>query len=259
MKADPAQIADAAQTLPGLTADLERFRSFLEERDIEATANLPDLLLSWASLQGDRAALTELERRLLRVARPILARYGDDTFAEDLLQEIRQKLLVGQGAKLRAYSGRGALVQYLKAVVSSAALDSTRRRRTDDAEEDDELQSLAAQGPKADSMLMHARYKEAFSAAFKEALESLTAEERTILRLRYMDGLTVEDIGRTFQVHRTTAMRRLEKLQEELSEKTREALRARLGIRSHELDGMMKELDLSFADRLSRILPALKR
>lgn len=254
-----AAIAGAA----GIQVERQAFKAHLIQAKAASDANVPDLLIAFASLRGDRAASKELEQRLYAVSRGVLARYGDQSFAEEVLQEVREKLLVGPGAKLRGYSGRGALVQFLKTVVTTSAIDRSRQekaRNTDDPGEDDErLEKLASSERSADSQLFSARSKSQFSRAFKEALAALTAQERTLLRMKFVDGVSIEEIGRAFQVHRTTAMRWIEKLQTELLHSTRERLKAQLNVKDHELEGVMKEMELSISERLSQILPALKR
>lgn len=264
MSAIPEVLIDAAlESAPALRVDRQAFKAHLVLAKATAESNLSDVLLAFASLKGDRAALKELEARLLAVGRPALSRYGDQSFAEDVLQEVREKLLVGANAKLRAYSGRGALVQFLKTVVTTSAIDKLRQQKSregDDAGDDDErLEKLASSDRNADSQIFSARSKSQFSKAFKEALSALTAQERTLLRMKFVDGVSVEEIGKAFQVHRTTAMRWIEKLQADLLRDTRERLKAELKVKDHELEGVMKEMELSISDRLSRILPALKR
>ncbi len=250
-------IAEAARLLPGLAVELSRFRNDVARRGGAEGLNLPDLLLAWASLEGDAAALAELDRRLCAVGLSVVKRIGCEASAEDVLQEVREKLLVGPRARLRAYEGRGALVRYLKAVVLTASLD---RRRRDDAaprERDDAaLADLAAGDSGPESWVLRRNGAEAFNRAFGKALAQLTAEDRAMLRLRFVDGLAIEDVGRALQIHRTTAMRRLEKLQQTLHSETRRALRQELGASESELDSMIRGLDLSLSDRLSRLLPA---
>lgn len=256
-----AMIDEAFAQAPDLRVDRAAFKKHLAEVGAGEDANAADLLLAFACTKGDRAAMKELELRLARVSRPVLSRYGDEAFADEVLQEVREKLLVGANAKLRAYSGRGALVQYLKTVVTTTAIDRSRQQKPVSESESDEeqLEKLAADQRNADSVIFKARGKNAFSQAFKEALADLTAQERTLLRMKFVDGVAIEEIGRAFQVHRTTAMRWIEKIQSELLKNTRAKLQAQLKLNAEELEGVMKDLELSISDRLSRMLPALKR
>lgn len=250
-------IADAAKTLPGLQADLAAFRTFAAPH-LGEDVNVPDLLLAWASLQGDRSAIAELDRRLTRVAAGTLPRYGDASVAEELLQEVREKLLVGAKAKLRAYTGRGALVRYLRAVMTTTAIDRVRKTEPAETSDDDELALVASDERSAESGMFHARAKQAFATAFKAALGKLTAQERMLLRMKFVDELSVEEIGRAFEVHRTTAMRWIEKIRQDVLDDTRAALKQKFQLGERELDGFMGQMELSVAERLSRILPAMK-
>lgn len=253
------EIRRAAEALPGMKVDLAAFEAHLLRSSRGEDLNVGDLLLAWASLRQDPVASRELERRLGAVARPILARYGDEHFADEVIQDVRERLLVGARPKLGAYGGRGALVQYLKAVVSSAAIDRVRRKRpaSPGDDPDAELMRLASGERGQESQLFQRAGKAEFSRAFKEALAALGPEDRTLLRMKYVDGLAVEEIGRSFQVHRTTAMRWLERIQRDILQGTRDRLKASLGVGEKELDSLLRELELSFSERISRMLPAL--
>ncbi|MFL5318508.1 MAG: sigma-70 family RNA polymerase sigma factor [Myxococcaceae bacterium] len=253
------EIAAALESLPGLSVDVNKFRQFAAPH-LGKDVNLPDLLLAWASLQRDRAALAELDRRLERTAASALSKYGD--LSSEILQEVREKLLVGNNARLRAYTGRGALVRYLRAVMTTTAIDKLRERdsalssrRTDD----DALSAMASGEPGAETGLFNARAKAAFATAFKAALNKLTPQERMLLRMKFVDELSVEEVGRAFNVHRTTALRWLEKIHREVLAETRAALQAKFQVEERELDGFMGEMELSVGERLSTLLPAMKK
>lgn len=253
------EIDAAADTLPGLSSDLSEFRAFAAPL-LGQDVNLPDLLLSWASLRKDRAALAELDRRLERTAASALSKYQD--LAHEILQEVREKLLVGPKAKLRAYNGRGALVRYLRAVLTTTAIDKLRERQAATPgrqSDDDSLSTIASAEASAESRLFNARAKAAFAAAFKQALTRLTQQERMILRMKFVDDLSVEDVGSAFGVHRTTALRWLEKIRREVLAETRAVLQSKFQVADGELDGFMSEMELSVGERLSVLLPAMKK
>jgi RNA polymerase sigma-70 factor (ECF subfamily) len=219
-----------------------------------------DLALSWLALERDPVAVAELERRLQRVARGASWR-GDDDFVQEVLQRVRQRLLVGARPRLAGYGGRGALVQYLKAVVHSVSVDLKRAGASSEKSgEEDELLGAVASDEAADSRLANQAHRTHFTAAFKEALAGLTVEERTWLRMRFVEGLSIDAVGATFGVHRTTAMRWLEKSQRELMTQTRLVLGKRLKLPARELDSLLRAMKPSLAENLSRLLarPAVK-
>ncbi|PZR07389.1 MAG: hypothetical protein DI536_27430 [Archangium gephyra] len=253
-------VTQAVAAWPSLRTRRAEFEQWLSSRapeDTWSTLNLEDLGLSFLALSGDAAAVVEVERRLQRVGRPTAARRGDDDFVDEVLQQSRQRLLVGGArARLQAYRGQGALVQYLKAVVTSVSVDLARSRKpAETSDGDDVLQKLSGPGSGAESKLMHLSHRAHFTRAFKAALATLSAEERTWLRMRFVDGLSIDAVGTAFGVHRTTAMRWLEKAQNTLLKETRRQLSDALALPPRELDSLMASLRPSLAENLSRLLP----
>ena len=242
----------AARFLPRLAAAVKKAGSF-------EALNAEDLLLAVAALNRVDAALAEVDRRLAKIAAQAAARFNaDGAFRDELVQAVRVKILAGSeqtGPALQRYQGEGALASWLKVVVTSTAVDlrrSHRPERTDDG--DERLTDVAAQQLGPDEALAHGRHRAALTAALKDAIASLDTESRVLLRLRFVDGNTLEEASRVLGVHRTTAMRKLEKAQADVLHAVREQLKARLGLRSKELDSLMRSLRPSLAERLSRLI-----
>jgi RNA polymerase sigma-70 factor (ECF subfamily) len=83
-------------------------------------------------------------------------------------------------------------------------------------------------------------------------MAALTARQRTLLRLAYVDGLTVDAIGRMYAVHRATAARWLAAAREALFEEARVRVQAAVGA------GMTSVIRLVHSQvqlSLSRLLP----
>lgn len=258
----PATPTAALAPWPELARRRKDFEAWLLARAPKATwseLNLDDLALCWGALQGHGPALAEVERRLQRVGRANASRRGDDEFVDEVLQRCRQRLLVGQTPRLAGYQGRGALVQYLKAVVLSVSVDLTRQQKPTRDDSEDELLQTATSDEAVDQRLAHQDHKQHFTRAFKQALAGLAPDERTWLRMRFVDGLSIEAVAQAFGVHRTTAMRWLEKAQATLLEETRRVLGEELGLRRSELNSLMRAMRPSLAENLSRLFPAVTR
>src|SRR4051812_6581083 len=88
----------AAKSLPGIKCELGRFAKLLEQRTAAARAplNAADLLLAQAALEGDPAALAELDRRLVRCVRAMAGKF-EALAVDELEQQVRQRVLVGDG------------------------------------------------------------------------------------------------------------------------------------------------------------------
>lgn len=262
---DVSKLADGALlALPGVAVDRPAFEELLARRIEESggpeAINATDLLLAFAALAGDKTAVKELDRRLVRAVRQAVVRF-EGLQAEEVEQQVRQRVLVGErgsGPKLERYTGRGAIAAWLKAVASSLAIDETRKLKPERHGSEDELVATASSEAGPEVSLLNAQQKKHFNEAFKLALTTLTPQERTVMRMKFVDDLPVEDIGRAFAVHRTTAMRWLEKAQAQVMEETRKLMAARLGLQKREVESMLRVMQPSIAERLSRLLAPIK-
>lgn len=93
-------------------------------------------------------------------------------------------------------------------------------------------------GPEA--AVIRARYGRALGDAFRESVRALPVEERTLLRLHYIDALDIEQIGRVMGVHRSTASRALSKTRESLLKETRRRVRERLRASASEVESVLR-------------------
>jgi RNA polymerase sigma-70 factor (ECF subfamily) len=95
-----------------------------------------DLALATACARGDAAAIDAFDRLLRQVGTAaVRGLRGSDSDRDDVLQDVRAKLLVGTGERgplIADYAGRGDLARWLKATVVRAYLNRVRgvRRET---------------------------------------------------------------------------------------------------------------------------------
>ena len=79
--------------------------------------------------------------------------------------------------------------------------------------------------------------------------------DRLLLRIHFIDGLTIDEIGAMHDIHRATAARRIQKARERLAKLTKEKLRVRLGIDRWEADSVIRlvrsRLDFSVRNYLA--------
>jgi RNA polymerase sigma-70 factor (ECF subfamily) len=179
---------------------------------------------------------------------------GDD-HAEDALQVVRTKLFVGDGSrdgtpKIADYRGRGSLAGWVRVVAVRTALTLRRGARRAERREANDDALLDVPGA-LDVELDHlkTRYRGELQAALRRALSSLTARERNLLRMHFIEGLSVDDLGALHRVHRATAARWIVSIRERLFDAIREDLTHRLGIDRSEFDSLValvrSQLDVS--------------
>ncbi len=168
-----------------------------------------DLFLACGVCQRDRAALASFEEHFLaRVPDYILRVVAGRDVVDEVQQKLREALILGspgKAPKLAEYSGKGALGGWLRVTASRAALNHLRASGPRTEGLSDEL-SLA-HDPELSYVSEHAHAL--FTDAFKRVLEGLDANGRTILRLHYIEGLTMDQLAHLYKTPRSTIARRV--------------------------------------------------
>jgi RNA polymerase sigma-70 factor (ECF subfamily) len=172
----------------------------------------PDLYLCCACVQAEPEALRLFETEALGVAQAAIRRIdsGDD-FVREALQELWNKLLVGEDAKVRYYSGRGPLKAWVRVAATRVALDRRRTRKRSAERRRELTDQLAAADVNVEAWLLKARYGQLFQDALRAAVAALSEQERNVLRMHVVGQCSIDDIGRAYGVHRATAARWIER------------------------------------------------
>ena len=224
-----ALLASGREAWPKIAIAPERFIEHLALHVKTAAAldalHASDLYLASALAQHDRAALAYFEEHFMaRVPDYVLrVRVGRDV-VDEVQQKLREHLLMGpegKAPKIAEYSGKGALGGWLRVTAVRTALNHLRSAgpKTEDAED---AMSLAAD-PELAFVKEHAHGL--FADAFKRVLAALDANERTILRLHYIEGLTMDQLARLYKTPRSTIARRVAEARQQILEATEALLR----------------------------------
>jgi len=205
-----------------------------------------DLYLTAACLGGDGAALEVLEQLVRGTVPGAVARLRlEASTVREVEQLVRQRLLVApvRGTpKLAEYGGRGALKQWLRAVALRVALNHLDAQRPESSLDADGAPAVAAAGPDPELALLKQHAREEFKAALQETLSGLPPHERSLLRLYFLEGLTVEQIGRMEGTHKSTISRWLAKARAAVLDDVRVRLGEKLGLKAAELDSLIVAL-----------------
>lgn len=220
---------------PSVKLPPEEFARFVEGKELSHAA---DLYLACACASGLPEALQAFDAAFLQRPAALLGAARDAAaLGPEVAQELREKLFSarpGKPPRIADYTGRGPLLGWLRVAAARAA---SNLRRSDDvrarvAEAAPAL--VAAADPEL--QLLKARSRGAFEQALRAAFRNLTAEERNLLRLRFLDGLNIDKLAAIFQVHRATAARRLQAARARVLEETLNGLRAALKLPEAELE-----------------------
>jgi RNA polymerase sigma-70 factor (ECF subfamily) len=215
-----------------------------------------DLYLACAAAEGVPAAIRELDRlvapMVARASRRLHLAIGED----DACQLVRERLLLpdlaaGRPPRIATYSGRGRLDQWLRVVVVRTLLNrAVSDRNRERSFEDGLLERLLGTGGDVELAYMKRLYRDEFRAAFTDALTSLDAREKNVLRLAFLESVTIDALGAIYGVHRATAARWIARAEHALFERVRIRFRERLGVDADEaasiLRLVMSRLDITF-------------
>lgn len=241
----------ARERWPGVTLHVEVFARALGHRLRDAVLpaeqalagiHAADVYLAVACEAGDRAAVEAFDRVLLsRVPGHLSHMRRGVAFAEDITQEVRERLFVPQkDGRLRVaeYRGSGPLDGWVRTIALRRALkrveEAGERQRVDDAEALADMPGM--DDPEIESI--KARHAGEFKAVLAAAMAALEPEQRAILRAHFVEGFSTPQLGRIYQVHQTTAYRRLEAAQDAFIRAARDLLHERFGLTSRELDSL---------------------
>jgi RNA polymerase sigma-70 factor (ECF subfamily) len=238
---------------PGIHADAEAFRARLEA-SAEPPTSAADVYLAVACAAGDGGALAAFEQHHFPEVRRALTRLRiDGASADDIEQRVRAKVLVGDPPRIATYAGRGSLAAWLRAIAVHEALTAMRAEKRRGPHEGSSAIERIAAPEEPELAQLRARYAGPFKTAFSDALASLGPRDRNVLRLTYLEGLTAEQIGLAYGVHRVSVARWLSQIRESLFERTHATLRERLVLGPAELESVtrlcLSQIDVSL-DRL---------
>ncbi len=240
-----ARYQRARAAWPGVEVNRDVFAAWVAQRE---PRHSDELYLACACVAGDAAAIAAFEARYFPQVAAAVRRFGSDTFVDDVRQELRQRLFFSADGKpkLAEYSGRGDLMQWVRAVATRVALNLRAARKDDrftSIGDDEGLVELALHGDDPELAHMKAKYREEFKQAFAEGVAELPEEQRTYLRLYYLDGLGVVQIAQLFGSSAPTVSRRLSAARAQVLEGTRRLLLSRLKVSDDELSSIMRLIE----------------
>ncbi len=220
-----------------------------------------DVFLACACAAGDQAAVRVFEELLLPPAQTaIRAIDATPSFVDEATQRLRTHLLVGEpGARPRiaAYAARGPLRAWVGVSAARVALMMRRSsKRAKEVPEDDWAVAISATStgdPELD--LLKRQHARAFSTALADAARGLEPRLRSVLRMHFVDDLTIDEIGAAYAVHRATAARWIQRARDALFAATRTRLAQQLSLSPTDLDQLTQLVQSQLDVSLSQLLP----
>ncbi len=184
-----------------------------------------DLYLCCACIEGRPEALAAFQSFNGAVAETAVRRIdADEDFVREVLQELWNRLLLGDQAKVRSYSGRGPLQAWVRVAAARVALDRRRTQKRRALREVALPESLVASEVSPEALVLKARFGRAFQEALRRALAHLSEQERNVLRMHVVGRCSIDEIGVAYDVHRATAARWIERARTKIYDEVRREL-----------------------------------
>lgn len=252
-----ACVRDAHARWPGIAIGEDALRRHLSSLGQAAPPFPADVFLAAACAEGDAAALRVVESDIVSRIPDMVRRVdGSAAFASEIGQQVRVRLFVREGAdppRIARYTGEVPLAAWVRVIALRLAFNAKRGKPTADGGAASE--GVALDDPEVD--YLRGQYREPFARAFEAALAALPKDDRTVLRLHYVDGANIDAIGRIFQVHRATVARWLVRIRGDLLSRAKGILAERLGAELDEAASLMGSLAAEVDVTLSRVLGAV--
>lgn len=227
-----------------------------------SSAHAGDLYLAAAAGLGDRFAVSVIDKRIAMFAaqsnRTLLSRSDLD----DAMQDLRIRLMTARESSpplITTYRGTGPLDAWLRAVVLRAVLMARRKQLSNKVRPVDDSAwlelALVMDDDEAPAIPGRRRVPE-IRRAFEEAVAVLPARQRVVLRQHFIDGLSSEQLGRIYDVHRVTVFRWIAEAKATVLAQMRERLALVFGATPTEVDSIVRGLARSFSISVVRVLDA---
>lgn len=252
-----AECPEVALDDAAFIAHLEQVRP-LAELAASTSVAAGDLRLAAGCVAGDPAALALFERRFVPDLRAALRTVDpDQSFGDEIVQRLRDKLFVSQGdgapaPRLLRYSGSGPLGGWLRVVALREAI-TARRHAWREVPLEAGFADAAHGARTPEQELAHREHASSFQAALRAAIAAQPSRSRALLRYYYSDGVGVEELGAIYRVHASTASRWLAQAREAILVETRRRLAAALAQSESQVEsllGLAKSLEVSLGTLL---------
>jgi RNA polymerase sigma-70 factor (ECF subfamily) len=244
-----AFVGEARMAWPTIAIDEPALAKFVAERiDGDIGVAQADLALAAACVAQDPAAHAAVESVLGEVELAGSATRAPRDLVDEVKQILRVQLLIPREAKppgIASYRGKGPLRGWVRITATRELIRHKKKQARESPLDDtvpggrlDEL--LGERG--ADPLLsqMKAEYRSEFAVALREAIAKLGAEDRMLLRQQIADGMSIDEIGAAFGVHRATAARWLNRARGALVTATHQCLASRLKLPVDEMASVIR-------------------
>lgn len=243
-------LAEAREKWPAVTFNEDALVEFIGPRlsgdDLAVAltaAPAADLAIAAACASQDSSAHGAFDAVLTEVDAAGVSTNATKDVVTEVKQVLRLQLLVPKEGKppgIVGYRGKGPLRGWVRITATRELIRHKKKRQREAPLSDRTLDHLLTSGIDPALAALKAEYRAEFAVALREAIEDLTAEDRTLLRQQIVDGLSIDAIGAAFGVHRATAARWLNRARGALVAATHRRLAARLKLPIEQIESVIR-------------------
>lgn len=246
-------VGEARAAWPAIQITDDALAAFVAPRltgaDLEtalAAAPAADLALAAACVAQDAAAHAAFDQILTEVDAAGATTNATRDMVADVKQLLRMQLLVARDGKppgIDGYRGKGPLRGWVRITATRELIRHKKKRAREvpiDHSHGRSLDRLLTSGVDPALAAMKAEYRAEFAAALREAIDDLSAEDRTLLRQQIVDDMSIDAVGAAYGVHRATAARWLNRARAALVAATHRRLAERLKLPVDQVDSVIR-------------------
>ena len=228
--------------------------------DDQSGERAAELALARACARGDPGGIAALETKFISAIPGAVRRLHLDADAlSEVQQRVRAFLLVGEGGRagIADFRGKGPLKAFVRIIALREGLRLKGAYEHEVPIED--VVSVERPGEAPELSYLRKAHGAHLKRALRDAMATLDPNDRTLLRQYFVDGLSIDELGRAWRIHRATAARRVTRAHQELLEQTRRLLRERLDLSDNQIQSVVRavasQFDMSLATALKSIGP----
>ena len=238
--------------------DFARHVQVLQVSEFNLERHGEELYLALACGMSDPEGIRVLQGTFFPTLDEYLTRSGFDAPArQDVFQQLLLHLCSGEEPRILTYAGRAALGSWLRVATHRFALNLGHRDQLHAKREFDvTLNQLVspAVNPEIQGTIDQAR--PLFQKALQKVMDTLKDRDRTLLRLCYLDGLSIDGIGTLYGVHRATAARWICDIRSSILKEIKSTLIQDFGLRASEFESLAFLVHSNLHLSLRRVLGA---
>ncbi len=246
---------------PAFRIDPEKFVRHLARASAFANSDNPfealprlradDLYLACACALGNDIAIASFEDEVFPQILPAVRSLGaSDAAVDEVCQQLREFLFVAKAEGspgIGNYAGLSQLRSWVRSIAVRTAMKHLGKGAKVPA--GDEALASLPDGQDPELELLKREYGQQFREALQAQLSELTERERNLLKQHYLDGLSIDQLGKLYKVHRATAARWISAARIALFDGTREKLIDQLQLDPREFESVVRlvrsQLDIS--------------